>query len=86
MVNIDSQIFKNVNYKLKVVEGNYCISYQSKYNVSNLGVNNVNVITAADKNNVIFDFFSIDSTEGYVYYRGILLKVKKIGELKIKIL
>ncbi|WP_195972768.1 hypothetical protein [Clostridium thermobutyricum] len=82
MVNIDSQIFKNVNYKLKVVEGNYCISYQSKYNVSNLGVNNVNVITAADKNNVIFDFFSIDSTEGYVYYRGILLKVKKIGDIK----
>lgn len=78
-VNMDSQIFKNVNYKLKIVEGNYMISYQDKYDVSKLGVNEVNVITAADKNNVIFDFFDISDSNSYIYYRGILLNVEKVG-------
>lgn len=78
-VNMDSQIFKNVNYKLKVVEGNYMISYQDKYDVSKLDVNKANVITASDKNNVIFDFFNINDNNSYIYYRGILLNVEKIG-------
>ncbi|WP_297630112.1 hypothetical protein [uncultured Clostridium sp.] len=78
-VNMDSQIFKNVNYKLKVVQGNYIISYQEKYTVAKLGVNSTNVITAADKNNVIFDFFNISDNNSYIYYRGILLNVEKVG-------
>ncbi|MGL4849170.1 MAG: hypothetical protein ACRC28_09635 [Clostridium sp.] len=80
-INMDNQIFKNVNYKLKVVSGNYCIAYNEKYYVSDLGVQSVNVITAADKNNVIFDFFSITPDSGYIYYRGVLLKVSKIGNV-----
>ncbi|MGL5414164.1 MAG: hypothetical protein ACRDAU_00715 [Clostridium sp.] len=81
-INMDNQIFKNVSYKLKVVNGNYCIAYNAKYYVSDLGVKSVNVITAADKNNVIFDFFNITPDSGYIYYRGVLLKVSKVGEVK----
>lgn len=82
-INIDGKTYNGVSYKLKVVKSDYYISYESDFTIKDLGIQNkdVNIITANDKNNIIFDFFHIDNNKSYIYYQGVFLTVKRVGDI-----
>lgn len=82
-INIDGKTYNDVGYKLKVVKRDYYISYESDFTIKDLGIQNedVDIITANDKNNIIFDFFHIDNNKSYIYYQGVFLTVKKVGDI-----
>lgn len=82
-INIYDKTYDSVDYKLKVVKDDYYISYQAGFTIKNLGIQNdhVDMITANDKNNIIFDFFHIDDDKSYIYYQGVFLTVKKVGDI-----
>lgn len=82
-INIDTKMYDGVKYKLKVVKDDYVISYQNNFIVRDLGVNNseLNVISASDKNNNIFEFFYVNKDESFIYYQGVLLNVKWISNV-----
>lgn len=82
-INIDDKTYDDVDYKLKVVKDDYHISYQAGFTIKNLGVksDHVDMITANDKNNIIFDFFHIDDNKSYIYYQGVFLTVKRFGDI-----
>lgn len=82
-INIDDKTYDDVDYKLKVVKDDYHISYQAGFMIKNLGVqsDHVDMITANDKNNIIFDFFHIDDNKSYIYYQGVFLTVKRFGDI-----
>lgn len=83
-VTINNTVYDGVKYKLKLVKGDYIISYQDNFTVKDLGVSNeeVNSISASDKNNNIFEFFFINNDKSYIYYQGVLLTVKRVGDAK----
>lgn len=82
-IRIDDKKYDGVDYKLKVVKDDYYISYQAGFTIKDLGIHNedVDIITANDKNNIIFDFFHIDDNKSYIYYQGVFLTVKKVGDV-----
>ena len=54
-IDISNRIYNDVEYKLKVVNEDYYISYESNFTVKDLNIQNkdINVITASNKNNSI---------------------------------
>ena len=69
-------------YNLKVVNSRYYFLYQYKVDTNKLGIDNkeVNVILVSDSNNGCCELMIEDNYNGYLYYNGILFKVKKISE------
>lgn len=82
-INIDNKTYNNIDYKLKIVKSDYYISYEAGFTIEDLGIKNkdVDLITANDKNNIIFDFFHIDNNKSYIYYQGVFLTVKRVGDV-----
>ncbi|MGL5477625.1 MAG: hypothetical protein ACRDCB_01060 [Clostridium sp.] len=83
-IKVGDKEYVSVSYKLKVVKSDYEISYGSKFTASELGMGtkDIEVITASDKNNIIFDFFKNGDSSGYIYYQGVLFKVKKVDKAR----
>ena len=77
------EIYSNSSYKLKVVNKNYVISYESIYTVNdlNLDKDSTEVISVINKNNIIMEFFKKNSNEGFIFYNGVLFEVKFVGEI-----
>lgn len=82
-IDISNRTYNDVEYKLKVVNEDYYISYESNFTVKDLNIQNkdINVITASNKNNSILEFFYIDNNNSYIYYQGAFLNVKKVGDI-----
>ncbi|MDQ0148870.1 hypothetical protein ACFO6R_00025 [Eubacterium multiforme] len=82
-IDISNKIYNGVDYKLKIVGDDYYISYESNFTVKDLNIEdkNINVITASNKSNSILEFFYINNSSSYVYYQGMFLNVKKVGDV-----
>lgn len=75
--------YSNSAYKLKIVNKSYVISYESRYTVNDLNLDSesLEVISVINKNNIIMEFFKENSNEGFIFYNGVLFKVKFVGEI-----
>lgn len=73
--------YSNSTYKLKIVNKSYVISYESRYTVNDLNLDSesLEVISVINKNNIIMEFFKENSNEGFIFYNGVLFKVKFVG-------
>lgn len=80
---IFDEIYSQSYYKLKIVNNDYVISYESEYTVNDLDLDkdSVEVISVINKNNIIMEFFKTNSQEGYIFYKGILFEVNFLGKI-----
>ena len=69
-------------YNLKVVNSRCYFLYEYKIDTDRLGISNkeVNIILVSDSNNGCCELILEDNDSGYLYYNGILFKVKKTSE------
>lgn len=75
--------YNNVSYKLKLVKDDYVISYEAKYTIKDLGINQdkTEVISVNSNNGVIFEFIKDGDDNSFIFYNGALYKVKLVGEV-----
>lgn len=81
-ISIGNKDYDNVNYKLKVVNGEYVLSYEFNLKLNNIVENKekIEVISMISHNKIIGEFILGEDNSGYLYYQGILFKLKKSEE------
>lgn len=81
-INIADNYESNIHYKLKVVQGDYILSYESNLTMNTFmnGRETVDLISIIDQNQIIGEFFLNSDTEMIFLYKSILLKLSKINE------
>ena len=81
-INIADNYEANIHYKLKVVQGDYILSYESNLTMNTFmnGRETVDLISIIDQNQIIGEFFLNSDTEMIFLYKSILLKLSKINE------
>ena len=66
---LGEKLYKESNYKLKVVKNDYVISYEAKYSLDNLSLdsNYINVYSIMHQNNILgeFIYFSKEKSPKY---------------------
>lgn len=79
---IFNKIYKEPNYKLKVVNTDYILSYEFNIEVGDLINNNkeIDIISIINSNRILGEFIIINNNEGYLVYSGILLKLSKSND------
>lgn len=84
---IFNKLYKNPNYKLKVVNNDYILSYEFELKVSDLinESNKIDILSIISSNKILGEFIILDNENGYLLYSGILLKVIKVNSLPINI-
>ena len=84
---IFNKLYKNPNYKLKVVNNDYILSYEFELKVSDLinESNKIDILSIISSNKILGEFIILDNENGYLLYSGILLKVIKINSIPINI-
>ena len=80
-INIADNYESNIHYKLKVVQGDYILSYESNLTMNTFmnGRETVDLISIIDQNQIIGEFFLNSDTEMIFLYKSILLKLSKIN-------
>lgn len=81
-INIADNYESNIHYKLKVVQGDYILSYESNLTMNTFmnGRETVDLISIIDQNQIIGEFFLNSDTEMIFLYKSILLKLSKVNE------
>ena len=81
-INIADNYEANIHYKLKVVQGDYILSYESSLTMNTFmnGRETVDLISIIDQNQIIGEFFLNSDTEMIFLYKSILLKLSKVNE------
>ncbi len=81
-INIAGNYKENIHYKLKVVEGDYIISYESNLTMNTFmsGRETVDLISIIDENQIMFEFFLNSDTEMIFLYKSVLIKLTKVSE------
>ena len=74
--------YKNPSYKLKVVNKDYILSYESNLKIEPFmnGKERVDVISITSNNNMISEFILLEKDKGYIVYMGALVEVYKISD------
>lgn len=82
-VNIVGNYKENIHYKLRAVEGNYILSYESNLTMNDFmnGRERVDLISIIDKNQIIGDFFLNSDTEMILLYKSNLIKLSKVNNV-----
>ncbi|MGM9978673.1 MAG: hypothetical protein ACI33J_07750 [Clostridium sp.] len=80
---LGEKLYKESNYKLKVVKNDYVISYEAKYSLDNLSLdsNYINVYSIMHQNNILGEFIYFSKEKSYFYYEGILFSLKYKNEV-----
>lgn len=70
-------------YKLKVVNSDYVLSYELGIKIQDLisNIENIDIISIIDNNNLVAEFIVSDENNGYIIYNNIILKVNKTNEI-----
>ena len=78
-VFIFNKLYKNPNFKLKVVNEDYILSYELNLTVKDLVKANteIDIISIINSNIILGEFVSINEDEGYLLYSGVLLKLSR---------
>lgn len=81
-LSIFNKTYSNTKYKLKVVDKTYVLSYELNLKLGDIieGNQKWDVISIIDSNTIIGEFISIDNENGYLFYDGVLLKLKKVDD------
>ena len=82
-VEIGNKRYEGVNYTLKLVKSDYVISYEAKYTIEDLGLEDedVTVYSISYDNNLIGELINVSKEESYFYYKGILFSVTREGDI-----
>ncbi|MCR1953012.1 hypothetical protein NSA50_18600 [Clostridium sp. DSM 100503] len=74
--------YSNAKYKLKVVDKTYVLSYELNLKLEDIieGDSKWDVISIIDSNTIIGEFIYIDNENGYLFYDGALLRLKKLDD------
>ena len=80
---LGEKLYKESNYKLKVVKNDYVISYEAKYSLDNLSLdsNYINVYSIMHQNNILGEFIYFSKEKSYFYYEGVLFSLKYKNEV-----
>ncbi|WP_300382536.1 hypothetical protein [Clostridium sp.] len=78
-ISILNKDYEKVNYKLKVVNNDYMLSYEFNFKLKDILANKdkIDVISIISSNKIIGEFILEKDNYGYLYYQGILFKLKK---------
>jgi hypothetical protein len=81
-VTIANKNYDKVNYKLKAVNGDYILSYEFNFKLQDIVANKekIEVISIISSNKIIGEFILEEDNSGYLYYQGILFKLKRSEE------
>lgn len=81
-INIAGNYEANIHYKLKAVQGDYILSYESNLTMNTFmnGRETVDLISIIEQNQIIGEFFLNSNTEMIFLYKSILLKLSKVNE------
>ena len=85
-ISLSGEDIKKIKYTVKVVKPNYTISYENKYKMSNLlgnDIESIDVYSIIYQNKVLAEFFYNTEEESYLYYQGIIFKVKLDKDIDI---
>lgn len=85
-VNLSGEDINKIKYTVKIVKPNYTISYENKYKLSNLlgdEVDSVNVYSVIYQNKILAEFFYNTEDDSYLYYQGIIFKLKLDKTMKV---
>lgn len=74
-------VYLNTSYKLKVVNRDYILSYESNLKIEKFmgKKEKIDVISIMSNNNIIGEFILLEEDKGYVLYMGSLIEVKKVS-------
>ena len=78
-ISIFNKSYQDPNFKLKVVDGSYIISYELNLKLNDIMETNnkVDIISIIDSNRLLGEFIIADDNNGYLFYSGLLLKLVK---------
>lgn len=81
-INIAGNYKADIHYKLKVVQGDYILSYESNLTMNTFmnGRETVDLISIIDKNQIIGEFFLNSDSEMIFLYKSSLFKLSKVNE------
>lgn len=85
-IKLGEENLGKIRYKVKIVKPNYTISYENKYKVSNLLGNDsgsINVYSFIYQNKILAEFFYKDIEESFLYYQGIIFKLRFNSNVKV---
>ena len=76
-IELGNKIYDDVKYKLKFVDSDYVLSYEKKYTLKDLGVNNDNIkiYSITYDNNLLCEIIYTGKKKSYIYYQGILFDI-----------
>lgn len=81
-INILGNYKQNIHYKLKVVAGDYILSYEKNLTMSSFmdGRETVDLISIIDRNQIIGEFFLNSDTEMILLYKSKLIKLNRVSK------
>lgn len=81
-ISIGDKEYDNLNYRLKVVDRDYILSYEFNFKLKDIVdmKEKTEVISMISHNKIIGEFILEGDTSGYLYYQGILFKLRKSEE------
>ena len=81
-IDIAGYYKENIHYKLKAVEGDYILSYESNLTMNDFmnAVNTVDLISIIDKNQIIGEFFLNSDIDMIFLYKSNLIKLSKVNK------
>ena len=76
-IELGNKIYDGVKYKLKFVDSDYVLSYEKKYTLKDLGIdnNNVKIYSITYDNNLLCEIIYTGNKKNYIYYQGILFDI-----------
>ena len=76
-ISIFNKAYQFPNFKLKVVNGSYVLSYELNLMLKDIiePSDKVDIISLIDSNNLIGEFIITNNDNGYLFYSGLLLKL-----------
>ncbi|MGG7176987.1 hypothetical protein ACQPU1_05325 [Clostridium paraputrificum] len=83
-IKIGSKTLSGVNYKLKVVDKNYMLSYEANFKVSDLGIDydSTNIYSITYQNNILGEIIYQEEGSSYFYYEGVIFTINIESEIE----
>lgn len=78
-ISIFNKEYSNPRFKLKIVDGNYILSYELNIKVKDVihNTSKLNIVSIIDSNSIVGEFFDLGNDSGYLFYSGMLIELTR---------
>lgn len=82
-LQVGEKLYNKIEYRLKLVDSDYSLSYEANFKLSDLNINhdNIKVYSVIYQNSLLCEIIYDEDEISYLYYQGILFSISYVDEI-----